>query len=86
MKKFIITTLAIVTFGLSSKAGWFSTPPPPPQDHTREIHLEQQIQHEQQHIEDLGGIIIVLGIGCVVTLVVGAILGSAALRKSNEHQ
>jgi hypothetical protein len=76
MKKFILTSLLMLTFEASSFAGWF--------DHQREQQLEQQLQHEQDHSNTQGTIIFVLGVSCVIALIFGTMIGSKTRRAAND--
>jgi hypothetical protein len=73
MKKFVI--VAVLTFIVATstnKAGWIGS------DSEREQRqkAEQQLQQEQQAKGNWEGLAFILGIGCVVTLTVGAAIGS----------
>ena len=47
--------------------------------------LEQQVQQERQHSNNQGGVIIVLGVGCIITLVFGTMIGSKTRRASHDE-
>lgn len=55
MKKFILSTLVVLTVVTSSNAGWFTD------DHQHEQQLEQQVQQEQHTNSGLGIAVIALG-------------------------
>ena len=77
MKKFILPML-MLAIATSAQASWFNHD----QEQQEINRLHDQVQQEQHHSSALGGIIVVLGIGCVITLVVGTAIGSKCRRKS----
>jgi len=79
MMKFLLIPILMLTFEASALAGWFS------HDNQREHQLEQQLHQEQHYNNDLTVIIVVLGVGCVVTFIAGTIAGSKTRRESNEN-
>jgi p-aminobenzoyl-glutamate transporter AbgT len=73
MKKLIIVVvLTFIVTTSTNKAGWIGN------DSEREQRekAEQQLQQEQQAKGNWEGLAFVLGIGCVVTLITGAAIGS----------
>ena len=76
----LLIPLLVLTFQASCLAGWFSH-----DDHQHEKQLEQQLQQEAHHNSSLTTVIVVLSIGCVVTFVVGTMVGSRTRRQSNEN-
>jgi len=82
MKIFLIFIFMMLTFEASSSASIWSFS----EDHQHEQQLEQLVQQEQQHSGNLTGIIVVLSVGCIITLVVGTMIGSKTRRASNEKQ
>ena len=80
MKIFLIILFMMLTFEASSHAGWFIS-----DDHEHEQHLEQQIQQVQHTNDNQAGVIVILGIGCIITLVVGTMIGSKTRRASNDQ-
>ena len=83
MKKiFLILFLMALTFEASSaKAGWWDHQPS-----QHEQQLEQQLTQEQQHSNSLSSVIVILGIGCFATLIVGTMIGSKCRKASNENK
>jgi high-affinity Fe2+/Pb2+ permease len=87
MKKLILPALLMLTFEASSIAGWFTR-----DDHQNENLLQQQILQEQQreqqlqqHNTTLTAIVVVLGVGCIITFVAGTMIGSKTRRAANEN-
>lgn len=81
MKKFTLSLLMMLTFEASSaQAGWFDHQPSP-----HEQQLEQQVQIERQHSDNLRAASAALGVGCIAMLLAGCALGSRTRRKANDH-
>ena len=80
--KHLIPLLMLLTFEATSSAGWFNHD----QEQQQINQLQDQLQQEKRHSNDLGAVIVVLGIGCCATLVGGTIIGSRARRKANAGQ
>ena len=85
MKKFILTALAIITFGISSKAGWFNNEAEQKEQERRE-YAEHQLAEEQKTNNNLGIIVVCLTAFGVTALGIGAAIGSKCRRaSSNGH-
>jgi lysylphosphatidylglycerol synthetase-like protein (DUF2156 family) len=80
MLKFILIPLLVLTFAASSMAGWFTHE----EDHRHEQQLQYELNQERQQNGNLGAGIVVLGVGCVLTLVIGTMIGSRTRRASND--
>lgn len=84
MKKFIFLMAIVLTMATTtSHAGWFSSNDD--DDKNQQIdHLQYEVDMETAKSDVKTDIIIVLGIGVVVSLVVGAAIGSKARRAVNQ--
>ena len=69
MKRIFLISLSTLAITASSMAGWFFHD---------DNELKAQLQQEQEHDRLLTGIVLILGVGCVVNLFVGAAIGSKA--------
>ena len=79
MRKILLLPLILMTFmSTSMHASWWSSDSQQQQQQIDQLHT--QLDEQRQKDEGLGGVIIILGIGCVVALVVGAGMGSKARR------
>jgi len=85
MKKFILTALAIATFGFSSKAGWFNNDGEQKEQERRE-YAEHQLAEEHKTNGGLEIAVVVLAVGVVAAIGIGAAIGSKTRRaSSNGH-
>ncbi len=79
MKKFVFIIALVLMMG-SAQAGWFDN-----REQEQQIaKLNSEIQAERKSKADWQEIAFVLGVGCVITLVTGAAIGSKARRSANE--
>ena len=70
-KQSLLLPLVVVTFmSTSMHASWWSSDNQQQQQQIDQLHT--QLDEQRQKDDGLGGVIIILGIGCVVALVVGA--------------
>jgi len=77
----ILTILWLMT--PAARAWWWSDD----NDQQQEINrLQGEVDQEQQSRDDWQGIASVLGVGCVITLVVGAAIGSKGRKAANGRQ
>jgi hypothetical protein len=67
----------------SAQAGWFTSDDNKQQQIDR---LNHQLDEEQHSNGQMQVVIIILGVGCVATLIVGAAIGSKARRAANEQR
>jgi len=81
MKIFLIV-LGILSLDASSKAFWWNNDAAQ-EEHQHAQFAEEQLVQAQGHIETLDVVVLVLAVGVVVALGVGAAIGSKA-RKSAE--
>ncbi len=79
MKKFVFIIALVLMMG-SAQASWFDN-----KEQEQQIaKLNSEIQAERKSKGNWQGIAFALGIGCVVTLIIGAAIGSKARRSANE--
>jgi hypothetical protein len=78
MKRCILTFLAILAFGPPVHGGWFDEGQQ--KERERREHAEQQLYQQQQTNGGMEIVILVLAVGTVAALVIGAAVGSKARR------
>ena len=78
MKRIILTLLAIVTLTFESQASWFNKGEQ--KEKERREHAEQQVAQAQHRNDGLGVVVLVLAVGVVTALIIGAAVGSATRR------
>ena len=83
MKKFILISLATITITLSSRAGWFNDDSGEQKERERREHAEQQLAHQEDTNGGMAVVVLVLAVGCVGALVIGAAVGSKTRRAAN---
>jgi hypothetical protein len=84
MRKHSLLLIFLTMLWSTSHAGWFGNDE---QQRQQEINrLNGQLDQEQRSNGNMQGIIITLGVGCVVMLVTGAAIGSKARKAANERR
>ena len=88
MRKILLLPLILMTFMSSpTEAWWWSDDDDDNQQQAEVSRLQYQVDQEQQSKDTWQIIAFVLGVGCVVTLVAGAAIGSHARQAAKEeHQ
>ena len=85
MRKILLLPLILMTFMSSpTEAWWWSDDDD--QQQAEVSRLQYQVDQEQQSRDSWQTIAFVLGVGCVVTLVAGAAIGSHARRAAKEEK
>ena len=87
MRKILLLPLILMTFMSSpTEAWWWSDDDDDNQQQAEVSRLQYQVDQEQQSKDTWQIIAFVLGVGCVVTLVAGAAIGSHARRAAKEEK
>jgi len=76
-----IIVLAVFLHAVSALAWLWPSPTPDPEKE----RLQEQVQQQRRSTGDWQIVAFVLGIGCVITLVAGAAIGSKVRRAANER-
>jgi len=74
MKRFILVLLALAILGTTSNASWFNKGEQ--KEKERREYAEQQLAQAQHKNDGLGIVVVVLSVGVVISLAVGAAIGS----------
>ena len=86
MKKLLILALAVLTLGVSTlQASWFHDDSGE-SEKQRRLEVQEQLANQQQQTNQWEGVAFVLGLGCMLTLIVGTIIGSRARRHATRTQ
>jgi hypothetical protein len=86
MKKLILTALAIMTLGISSRASWFNNDAAEDMERSRRLYAENQLAEEQEANGNLGIAVVVLAVAATAALSIGCAIGSKCRKAAtNDH-